>query len=80
MTTETARPVKALPFKILHTASNNRVYKVGYQARIVMSDGTDRYCDHHHGHTSAKALTACATKLVRKLNQQAGIDPDWWRK
>lgn len=51
--------------------SNNRVFKTTYQVRIVMSDGTDRYCDHTNGHTSSKALTDCANRMVRRLNEVA---------
>lgn len=65
------RPMRALRSKVLHMGSNNRVFKTTYQVRIVMSDGTDRYCDHTNGHTSSKALTDCANRMVRRLNEVA---------
>ena len=65
-------PAKVRASRIVHTASNNRVSWVGLQVVITMTDGTTRRCDHTSGHRGRPAAVACATKLVAKLNREAG--------
>lgn len=65
-------PTRVLRGKVTHT-TGSRVTRITYIPIVVLSDGTKESCDHSHGHTSEKALLACANKLVDRLNAAAGI-------
>lgn len=66
-------PYSARPRRITHYGSCNRVSWVGLQAVIVLSDGSEVACEHHHGHRTKSTYLSCATKLVAKLNKAVGV-------
>lgn len=68
----TALPAKVRRDKVVHLGSCNRVAWVGYQVVVTLTDGTERRCEHTHGHRAQPAVVACATKLVARLNREAG--------
>ena len=65
-------PTSARRGKVTHM-TGPRVTRITYMAVIGLSDGSEVMCQHSHGHSSDKALVACATKLVDRLNEAAGI-------
>lgn len=69
-------PLRARFDKVVHTGSCNNVSWIGRQVVLTMSDGTDVRCEHMSGHRKRETAIACATKLVRKLNDSAGIPRD----
>jgi len=69
-------PLRGRFDKIVHTGSCNRVIWVGRQVVLVMSDGAEIRCTHHNGHRKNETAVACATRLVRVLNDAAGIPRD----
>jgi hypothetical protein len=63
------RPVRARVIRVCHTASNNRIVRVGLQVVIVREDGTNDCCQHVDGHRTRETAVACATKMVARINR-----------
>lgn len=68
-------PMRVRAGKVIHQ-TGPRVTRITHVAIAVLSDGAEVMCQHTHGHASEKALIACATKLVSRLNDAAGIPKD----
>lgn len=51
---------------------SGNVSRVGYQARIIMSDGTEVVCDHDRDHPTPESFKRCADPLFKRLAKDAG--------
>lgn len=61
--------------KVVHERGP-RVVRIAHAVKVILSDGSEVLCQHSHGHTSETALRSCATELVIRLNEAAGIPKD----
>jgi hypothetical protein len=59
--TRTATRAQATPVR--HVASNNRVTRIGYAAKITWSDGAVEVCE--HSHRTPDNARPCAARIVR---------------
>lgn len=50
-----------------------RTRMAGYAGVVTLSDGTEVGCGHPHGHKKESTFHACLTRLVARLNDEAGI-------
>ena len=50
-----------------------RTRLVGHVGVVFLSDGTEVGCGHPHGHKKESTFRDCVTKLIDRLNDEAGI-------
>lgn len=64
------RPVRAQFARVLHE-SGTHVTRVGYAAKITMSDGSAEVCEHSHHDRQGAAIRKCAQAIVDAANATA---------
>lgn len=66
------RPVRAQFSRVVHEGAGGRVTRVGYAAKITMSDGSVEVCEHSHHDRQGAAIRRCAQAIVNAANAAAG--------
>ena len=70
-------PVQVTPRRVVlegtWSGGSYNTWVSGIQVLVTLSDGSEVFCRHLNGHKTDQTFRDCATKLVRDLNDAAGI-------